>query len=32
MLFVKIPRAHTSARAKPDLQETDELVVVRRET
>ena len=32
MLFAKIPRAHTPARAKPDIQETDEPVMVRRET
>ena len=29
MLFAKIPRAHTRAHAKPDIQETDEPVLVR---
>lgn len=32
MLSAKIRRAHTPARAEPDIQETDEPVVVRRET
>ena len=31
MLFVKIPRAHIPARAKLDIQETDGLVLVRRD-
>ena len=31
MLFVKIPWAHIPARAKPDIQETNGLVVVRRD-
>ena len=31
MLFVKIPRAHIPARAKLDIQETDEPVLVRRD-
>ena len=31
MLFVKIPRAHTPARAKLDIQEMDGLVLVRRD-
>ena len=29
MLFVKIPRPHIPARAKLDIQETDEPVLVR---
>ena len=31
MLFVKIPRAYIPARAKLDIQETDEPVLVRRD-
>ena len=31
MLFVKILLAHTPARAKPDIQETDGPVLVRRD-
>ena len=30
MLFAKIPQGHTSASAKPDIQETDEPVMVKR--
>lgn len=30
MLFAKIPRAHTPARAKADIRETDGPVMVRR--
>ena len=30
MLFAKIPRAHTPARANPDIQEMDRPVVVGR--